>query len=102
MVTKDILSQVLEKDLGVTVKDFQVEFEDGSKKGENFSCILKRVILKFKHPTNGNELSKSFMAKCVPKNAMRASWIKDVSIRKTAYFLSLSFSISIPSFPLNL
>ena len=50
---------------------------EGSKKGENFTCVLFALNVKAK--VKGVNETFHYMAKCMPANLFRAKWLTEVN-----------------------
>ena len=67
----------LEDHLHVTVLDMKVSL--GAKKGDNFVCVMKAVEAKVLIKGEKEERTVHYMAKCMPTNELKASFIQEVN-----------------------
>ena len=51
-------------------------FSDGSKKGDNFACVMKLVTVNAE--VEGEKKALEYMAKCFPMNEARTKWLVEV------------------------
>ena len=68
----------------ITILDFSTKA--GSNKGENFTCII--YALDIKAIVKGREESFYYIAKCLPANAFRSQWLKEVFLLQQRWKLS--------------
>ena len=82
LITIDILEESVAKDFGcdkvdVTIINFVCSA--GSKKGDNFTCVVIAVKVKAKIREKLHE-ELNYMVKVMPVNEYRASWLLEVSL----------------------
>ena len=90
LITLDILEESVANDFGcdkvdVTIINFVCSA--GSKKGDNFTCVVIAVKVKAKIREKLHE-ELNYMVKVMPVNEYRASWLLEVSLSLSGFLLS--------------
>lgn len=81
-ITDKIVISAIADELGISdskIKLHGFEVGEGSKKGDNFACVVKAIIAKASID-GGESRDFHFIAKCMPMNPMRQEWLKAAKI----------------------
>lgn len=95
-ITEEIVLKSLAREFSVEPNQIQlksVEISDGSKKGENFSCVMKLVTAVANVPGNKDHQTYYYMVKAFPTSQFRVDILKKVKLQTKRDFQTLKHYI---------